>query len=158
MKQTVLLKNGLLGGVLILGLLPWPPFIVNWLPFWGVLLIVTWLYVQPESLKFHTIFFFGLLVDAFNGGVLGGHALSYIFIAMLFYQIRFRFNFYPVWQQSGLIALFALFHSSVLFGIQNIFIAPHQSWYLSGSLVTTTLAWFVISFFLKHKRGYLTNI
>lgn len=144
--------------VLLMGLFNFANTLNLWMPYWGILFILIWEYLETEKSKLPTVFLLGILTDLCSAGVLGAHALSYVLISMLFKQILSRFNFYTVWQQAGLVALFGLVHAGLLYGIQTLLVQPPLSWPQLGGVLTTSLVWLLIGGWVQNKSGYFTNI
>lgn len=144
--------------VLVMGLLSWPHSLSLWMPYWGILFILVWEYLQRDRAKLPTVFLLGLLTDIFSAGVLGVHALSYVIITVVFQQVRLRFNFYTLWQQSVLVALLAFVHVGLLYGVQTLWVHPPSTWPHLGSVLSTALVWLAIGGWVQNKSGYFTNI
>ena len=118
-------------GALVLTLLPLPSSLEIIRPGFLALTVLYWSIVAPRAGGVTLGFICGLLLDAFEGPILGEHALALALLAYLGVREHQRIRSKPIFQQS-LIVFAALFiYEFVLFAIDG--------W--SGHALTTPLRW-----------------
>ena len=83
-----------------LSILPLPWAVQWWQPGWVLLVLVYWLFSQPERMGFFLVFSLGLFLDLLLGSVLGLHAL--LFVCMAYFILRYhrQLSGLPPWQKS----------------------------------------------------------
>lgn len=101
---AVLFYLSLLGAVL-LGLLPFPPSLQGFKPYWVGLLVIYWALEAPERLGLGAAFVIGLLADLVYGSLLGEQALRLCILVFLVLRFRPRLRFFPAAQQALAILL-----------------------------------------------------
>lgn len=125
---------------LLLGLLPLPPSLQPFRPYWLALVVAYWVIEDPERIGLGFAFIVGLLADLAFGSLLGEQALRLVVMAFILQRFRARLRFFPMSQQAlaigGLLLndriVVAAIH--VALGIQP---APATSWLapLAGMLL-----------------------
>lgn len=85
---------------LLLGLLPLPPVLQPFRPFWLGLVLVYWLIEAPGKVGLGAAFVVGLLADLTFGSLLGEHALRLVVMGFIVQRFRARLRFFPLSQQS----------------------------------------------------------
>ena len=105
-----------------------------WVPDVLALVLVFWTVHQPLRVSIGAAFFFGLLMDVHQGGLLGQHAMSYTVLSFLAITIHRRLLWFPVLQQAAqVLPLFLVSHLVELllrmlsgsgFAGWDLFIAP----------------------------------
>ena len=82
-----------------------------WVPDLLALVLVFWTVHQPLRVSIGAAFFFGLLVDVHQGGLLGQHAMSYTVLSFLAITIHRRLLWFPVMSQAAqVLPLFLVSH------------------------------------------------
>lgn len=85
---------------ILLTLMPLPPWLQPFRPYWLGLVIIYWSLEVNQPLSLGVSFTFGLFVDLLMGSLLGLHALSLVIIVYLVRRFRARMRFFPAWQQA----------------------------------------------------------
>jgi rod shape-determining protein MreD len=116
---------------LILTVLPLPPTVDIVRPAFLVLTVIFWSVNSPRTGGIAFGFFAGLILDVFQGPVLGEHALALSLIAYIAVREHQRVRSKPLIQQALMVAVFVLFYEVVLFMIDG--------W--TGHPVTSPLRW-----------------
>lgn len=122
-------------------------------PAWLVLLVVFWVLRQPEHIGMGWAWCIGLLLDGFEGGMLGRHALGLVVVAYGTMVLRGRMLFYSVPQQMALVFALACADALLCRWIQGIAGRPVQDLsFLVAALLTAGL-W--LPFARNAQRGHL---
>jgi rod shape-determining protein MreD len=118
-------------GALILTLLPLPSWLEIIRPGFLALTVLYWSIAAPRAGGIALGWICGLLLDAFEGPVLGEHALALAFLAYIGIREHQRIRSKPIFQQSLIVFAALAFYEVVLFAIDG--------W--SGHPLTTSLRW-----------------
>jgi rod shape-determining protein MreD len=118
-------------GALILTLLPLPSWLEIIRPGFLALTVLYWSISAPRAGGISLGFFCGLLLDAFEGPVLGEHALALALLAYLGIREHQRIRSKPIFQQSLIVFAALAVYEFVLFAIDG--------W--TGHALTTPLRW-----------------
>ena len=118
-------------GALILTLLPLPSWLEIIRPGFLALTVLYWSIMAPRAGGVTLGWVCGLLLDAFEGPVLGEHALALAFLAYIAVREHQRIRSKPIFQQSLIVFAALVFYEVVLFAIDG--------W--SGHPLTTPLRW-----------------
>jgi rod shape-determining protein MreD len=118
-------------GALILTLLPLPSWLEIIRPGFLALTVLYWSIAAPRAGGIALGFFCGLLLDAFEGPVLGEHALALALLAYLGVREHQRIRSKPIFQQSLIVFAALVIYEFVLFAIDG--------W--TGHALTTPLRW-----------------
>ncbi len=116
---------------LILTLLPLPAWLAILRPEFLVLTVLYWSIQAPFAGGIGLGWFSGLLLDAFQGPVLGEHALAVALVAYLGVHEHQRIRTKPLLQQSLMVFAVLVLYEFVLFAVDG--------W--SGHPLTTPLRW-----------------
>ena len=85
---------------LLLGLLPLPPGVQPYRPFWLALVVAYWVIEDPDRAGLGFAFSMGLIADLAFGGLLGEQALRLVMMAFILQRFRSQLRFFPVAQQA----------------------------------------------------------
>ncbi|VXC05581.1 Rod shape-determining protein MreD [Luteimonas sp. 9C] len=85
---------------LLLGLLPLPPGLQPFRPFWLALVVGYWVIEDPDRAGLGFAFSMGLIADLAFGGLLGEQALRLVIMAFILQRFRSQLRFFPVAQQA----------------------------------------------------------
>lgn len=118
-------------GALILTLLPLPSWLEIIRPGFLALTVLYWSIAAPRAGGIALGWVCGLLLDAFEGPVLGEHALALALLAYLGVREHQRIRSKPIFQQSLIVFAALAIYEFVLFAIDG--------W--SGHALTTPLRW-----------------
>lgn len=100
--------------VLILTILPLPPMIATYRPFWVLLFVLYIQFFLPNYFGVLWLFFVGLVLDMVLSCILGAHAFALLFVCLFAANKARRFTFFSVVQQMMFIALFCFLYQIVL--------------------------------------------
>jgi rod shape-determining protein MreD len=115
--RGAVLLTGLIA--LVLQVLPLPGVVASGRPPFLVLVVLYWSIVAPRAGGLTLGFVAGLTLDAFQGSVLGQHALAVALVTYLAIRFHLQLRTKPVFQQA-LFALGALFlYEAVLWSIDG---------------------------------------
>jgi rod shape-determining protein MreD len=87
-----------------LRILPLPHSLATFNPDWVLLFLISWTLSTPDRVGVATAWCVGLLTDALTARTLGQHALAYTLVVYLCVRLQPRLQFYPLIQQSLLVA------------------------------------------------------
>lgn len=85
---------------LLLGLLPLPPGLQPFRPFWLALVVAYWVIEDPDRAGLGFAFSMGLIADLAFGGLLGEQALRLVIMAFILQRFRSQLRFFPIAQQA----------------------------------------------------------
>jgi rod shape-determining protein MreD len=118
-------------GALVLTLLPLPSWLEIIRPGFLALTVLYWSITAPRAGGITLGWFCGLMLDAFEGPVLGEHALALALLAYLGVREHQRIRSKPIFQQSLIVFAALVIYEFVLFAIDG--------W--TGHALTTPLRW-----------------
>jgi rod shape-determining protein MreD len=125
----------------VLMLLPMPDW-TNWLrPAWVLMILIYWGMVTPERVNIGFAFFIGLVVDLFNGTLLGEHAFAYVIVIYLVTRMHLRLFMSSLLQQGLSVFIFVLLYQFIVYCIQGFIGALPSSHLFWLASVTSTLLW-----------------
>jgi len=127
--RVAMLKT--VAGALVLTLLPLPSWLEIIRPGFLALTVLYWSITAPRAGGIALGWFCGLMLDAFEGPVLGEHALALALLAYLGVREHQRIRSKPIFQQSLIVFAALVIYEFVLFAIDG--------W--SGHPLTTPLRW-----------------
>ena len=84
----------------VLQLMPLPPALLPFKPFWLALVLIYWSLETPERVGLGLMFCLGLLGDVLAGELLGEQAARLCVLGFIVLRFRPRLRFFPMWQQS----------------------------------------------------------
>lgn len=85
---------------LLLGILPLPPMLQPFRPYWLALVVAYWVIEEPERAGLGFAFAIGLLGDIAFGGILGEQALRLVVMTFILQRFRSQLRFFPLSQQA----------------------------------------------------------
>ena len=91
---------------ILLGLLPMPPSVAVFKPYWLGLVLCYWVLEAPERVGLGFAFLLGLAGDLIYGSLLGEQAMRLSIFAFIVLRFRARLRFFTLAQQA--LAIFAL--------------------------------------------------
>ena len=91
---------------LLLGLLPMPPALAAFKPYWLGLVLCYWVLEAPERVGLGFAFLLGVAGDLIDGTLLGEQAMRLAIFAFIVLRFRARLRFFTLAQQA--LAIFAL--------------------------------------------------
>ena len=134
-------------------------------PSFVLMVLVYWNMALPDKVGITTSLFFGLLVDVFEGSLLGVHALIFVLVAYLCQRFFYQFRVAPIWQQSFALVILSLIFRLIL-AIDYFDSIPDRinlsdSIYLLNSFyysISTAVFWPVVYFSCRfYRRRFLQS-
>lgn len=104
---------------MMLRILPLPPALAAFNPDWVLLFLISWVLSTPDRIGMTAAWIIGLGTDVLTARTLGQHALAYTAVIYLCQRAQPRLRFYPLVQQSVLVALFLSVSRFLVFWTQN---------------------------------------
>lgn len=126
---------------LVLAILPLPAILLPYRPLWLFLGVAFWTLESPERVGLGVAFVFGVLMDLVVGTVLGEYALRLVVFTFLLGRFRARFNFYPGWQQTLVIAALLVNDRIVAAAVHMATHGIAVPWRYWGSVAMTAILW-----------------
>jgi rod shape-determining protein MreD len=127
--RTAMVITALIG--LVLTVLPLPSWVAPARPAFLVLTVLYWSMAVPRAGGIGLGWFSGLLLDVFQGPLLGEHALALSAAAYVFVKEHQRIRSKPVFQQALIVCVALGFYEFIVFAIDG--------W--SGHALTSPLRW-----------------
>ena len=97
----------------VLQLMPLPPLLLAFKPFWLALVLIYWSLETPDRVGLGLMFTLGLVGDVLTGELLGEQAARLCVLSFIVLRFRSRLRFFPMWQQS--LAVLALLLNDRIF-------------------------------------------
>ena len=85
---------------LLLQLLPLPPALEPFKPYWVALALIYWAIEAPDRVGLGFAFGIGLAADVLIGELFGEQALRLLVLVFIVLRFRARLRFFPMWQQA----------------------------------------------------------
>lgn len=139
-----------------LTVLPLPDAIQAFRPLWLMLVLIYWVMEVPEAVGMVTAWCLGLLIDVMSGAVLGQHALAFMVVAYLTYQLQYQLRVFPIWQQAIAVFLFiSLAQLLILWSNALMGLSVSSYWQYWSGIVVSALLWpWIYSFLKAYQRRY----
>jgi rod shape-determining protein MreD len=125
-------------------ILPLPDFIEDYRPAWLSLCLIYWAIMAPTQVGIGVAWITGLLLDAFQGTLLGEHALLCVLVVFVSGQMHQRLRISPLLQQCLFIFLLLGIQFIMLMWIQGISGQPILGWHHGFSVLTSAMMWPVV--------------
>jgi rod shape-determining protein MreD len=126
---------------MLLGLLPLPPWFENARPEWVALVLLFWVITMPYRINVGIAWILGLILDGFNGTLLGEHALALAVIAFVASKMNRRMKVLSQWQQMLSILLLILLYHMILFWVQGMIDQPAPLSWFWLSAISSAILW-----------------
>jgi rod shape-determining protein MreD len=138
---------------LILTVLPLPPSVDIMRPAFLVLTVIYWSINSPRTGGIAFGFFAGLILDVFQGPVLGEHALALCVITYIAVREHQRVRSKPLIQQALIVGVFVIFYEVVLFMIDGWTGHPVTSPLRWAHTLSDTIIWPLAAVILTYSAG-----
>jgi rod shape-determining protein MreD len=138
---------------LVLTVLPLPPTADIVRPSFLVLTVLYWSVNAPRTGGIAFGFFAGLVLDVFQGPVLGEHALALSLLSYIAVREHQRVRSKPLIQQALIVGVFSLFYEVVLFMIDGWTGHPVTSPLRWAHTLADTLIWPAAAVILAYSAG-----
>jgi rod shape-determining protein MreD len=126
---------------LVLTILPLPPGLDIVRPAFLVLTVLYWSIAVPRAGGIGLGFFSGLVLDVFQGPVLGEHALALALVAYIAVREHQRIRSKPIFQQSLIVFAVLALYEFCLFALDGTTGHPASNWARWLHTVTGALVW-----------------
>ena len=83
-------------------------------PSFVLLILIYWNMALPDKVGITTALLFGVMMDLLHSSLLGLHGLLFVLITYLCQRFFYQFRITPIWQQSFLIFILAIFVKQIL--------------------------------------------
>jgi len=114
---------------LLLTILPLPPGLDPFRPYWVALVLIYWALEEQDTVSLGLAFSIGLVLDLVTASLLGLHALNLVILAYLVQRFRARLRFFPPWQQAGSVLALLLNDRIILLWIVMLLGEPRPTWH-----------------------------
>ncbi len=130
---------------LLLSAIPLPHALSIWRPDLLLLVLMWFSLMSPRSTGLLYAFFWGLLLDAFSGILLGQHALSFVVVGFLVHHFHLRMRMFPLLHQSLVVLLLLWLYQFLLFWIDGLSGHPSNDWLRLLPGISGALCWPLLS-------------
>jgi|APFre7841882590_1041340.scaffolds.fasta_scaffold02675_2 rod shape-determining protein MreD len=137
---------------LLLASIPLPTWVDRFRPDWLSLVLIYWCMALPGRVGIATGWFWGLLLDAAKGTLLGQHALALAVVAFLTLKAHRRIRVFPLWQQALSVLLILLINQVLVIWINGIIGYPPHNWWFLAPAVGGMLLWPWVFIILRDLR------
>ena len=131
---------------------PLPASVLAFMPNWVFLVLCFWLVKEPQNVGLAAVFVVGLLMDAFQGVLLGEHVIAMLIPAALLLQLGPRVRQYTLWQQMILVLVLVFLYQLLFYCLEGFvghLVMPFSYW---AGPVIAMLCWpLVYGFFAQHR-------
>ncbi len=110
-------------------------------PAWLTLMIIYWIFAQPQFVGIAVAWCVGLVMDSLYGGILGQYALSLMMVAFFARFLRYRIRLMSSWQQGLMIAVLVFIGQCILFVVQWLLGHPDKMFYYFISALSSMIVW-----------------
>lgn len=126
---------------LMLEAITFPEELIWFRPEWVLLVILYWVIALPLKVGVGFAWFFGLLVDLLQGGIIGQHSLTYVILAYICAVFYKRLRMYKPWQQGFFIGILVSVNQLIDFWIDYYFGNAEPTLYIFIPAVVTGVLW-----------------
>jgi rod shape-determining protein MreD len=130
---------------LLLSALPLPRVVGFLRPDFLLLTVIWFALAAPRAGGLSFAFLIGLLLDAFQGVVLGERAFGFVAIAYLVHRFHLRIRMFPLGHQTLTVMSLLFFFQFILFWIDGVTGHPVTDWERWMPVLTGTLIWPVLA-------------
>ncbi len=140
---------------LLLQLLPLPPALEPFKPYWIALALIFWAIEAPERVGLGFAFCAGVVSDVLFGELLGEQALRLLVLVFIVLRFRARLRFFPLWQQALAVLGLLLNDRVVMLMVRGFAGEPLPSSAFWFAPVVGMLAWPFVFLLLDDARARL---
>jgi len=140
---------------LLLQLLPLPPALEPFKPYWIALVLAYWAIEVPERVSLGFAFCAGFVADVLVGELLGEQALRLLVLVFIVLRFRARLRFFPMWQQSLAVLALLLNDRVVMLMVRGFAGEPLPSAAFWFAPVVGMIAWPFVFLLLDDVRARL---
>ena len=130
---------------LLLGAIPLPHVLGLLRPDLLLLVVIWFALMSPRSTGLGYAFFWGLMLDAFSGMLLGQHALGFVLIGFLVHHFHLRMRMFPLLQQTVVVLILLWLYQFLMFWIDGVSGHPVNDWSRLIAGLGGALCWPLIS-------------
>lgn len=114
------------------------------------LVLIYWVFTQPQSLGVGIAWLAGLGMDILDGSLLGSHALAMSIVVYFSHQLRNRIRFFPFWQQTFVVLVLVGIGKLTLVAVQWLIGQPPRNVWYWVSTLSSVVFWPIIYRFLHY--------
>jgi rod shape-determining protein MreD len=100
--------------------LPLPDLLTPFRPPWVALAVIYWVMMSPRDFGLGSAWLVGLMLDIFQGGLLGQNALALTVIAFLTLRFHLQIRIFPLWQLTMTVFALLTVNAFIVFWIDGI--------------------------------------
>jgi rod shape-determining protein MreD len=100
--------------------LPLPDLLTPFRPPWVALAVIYWVMMSPREFGLSSAWLVGLMLDIFQGGLLGQNALALTVIAFLTLRFHLQIRIFPLWQLTMTVFALLTVNAFIVFWIDGI--------------------------------------
>ena len=100
--------------------LPLPDLLTPFRPPWVALAVIYWVMMSPREFGLGSAWLVGLMLDIFQGGLLGQNALALTVIAFLTLRFHLQIRIFPLWQLTMTVFALLTVNAFIVFWIDGI--------------------------------------
>ncbi len=126
---------------LLLSAVPLPRVVDYLRPDFLLLTVIWFALAAPRAGGLSFAFVSGLALDAFQGVVLGEHALAFVIVAYLVHRFYLRIRMFPLGHQTLTVLSLLFFYQFILFWVDGVTGHPVTDWARWMPVLTGTLIW-----------------
>ena len=127
-------------------------------PDWVAIVMLYWIIALPERVGLVTAWITGLIMDVLMGSLIGQHALSYIIIVYITFNLYQRLRMFSVWQQAGAVFVILSINHIVWRWIESFSgLNDWSFWYLLPALTGAFLWPWVFLLLRSVRRRFLAT-
>ena len=104
---------------IVLDVLPVPGWGLWVRPNWTFLIMLYWVMVIPYRVSVGTAFILGLILDLFNGSLLGENAVCFVLAAYIIARLHKKLFLFPIVQQMLILLLIVTMYKVIIFCVQG---------------------------------------
>ncbi len=123
-------------------------------PEWVLLVLCFWMMNYPFRFNVGFAWCVGMVVDLFQGTLLGSHALAYSLIAFVILTLQHRMRLFPIWQQSLIILAVAILQQLILLWTHSMQNKFALNWEIIIPIFSSALLWPWLVSGLRYYRRY----
>ena len=144
--------------VLILMVVPGPPWAEPFRPDWVGLVLIYWCVAVPHRVGVGTGWTLGLVLDVMYGSLLGSHALAKSVIAYIAVRLHLQLRMFPLWQQAVSVLVLLVVNQLLVLWVRGVMgRAPETFVYWTPSIVGMVIwPWLFVILRDVRRRGNVT--
>ena len=132
--------------------MPLPDWAVPFRPDWVALTLIYWAMMLPRTWSVGTAWLIGIVLDVFQGTILGQHALALCVIVFVTVRFHLLMRVFPMQQLTATVFAILTLYQFILFWINGAAGVEVQLVNYWGPVLTGTLFWPIVTVLLSGVR------